>query len=341
MKKVLLHLWVSMSLFVIPSTAFRPQSLTVTRRITSTSSTILCAVAENSSDDLKTGYKLGSYMLAATGAFLLSMPDRTGRTLVASKVGGATGYGLAAGLCYILEGAYDNNRLGSDTYKRLNLGLFAFMVLGLFAIPGEAGFLPSAVGAMIMSVLLTVVRLYGVALAWKGWEYGVGAGSLKGLWDEIVNGTKETVKGLRVKNQRKALTYRNMLFLILMGSISSFFDGIFLLRYLKEFGKSLFEVSLKVSAVGRLLMITTMVYSLKDAAERDRLTGTTFIQLNLLVGTWAVFVGLGQAAFPYGFAANRGVEMFAIGLPFLIKAFKSQKEKLEKESSKEENPFER
>jgi hypothetical protein len=212
------------------------------------------------------------------------------------------------------------------------------MVLGLFAIPGEAGFLPSAVGAMIFSVLLTVVRLYGVALAWKGWEYGVGAGSLKGLWGEIVNGTTETVKGLRVKHQKKSLTYRNVLLLILMGSISSFFDAIFLLRYLKEFGTSLFEVSLKVSAVGRLLMITTMVYSLKDAAERDRLTGTTFIQLNLLVGTWAVIVGLGQAAFPYGFAANRGVEMFAIGLPFLIKAFKSQKEKLEKISSKEDKP---
>jgi hypothetical protein len=104
MKKVLFHLWVCTSLLVIPTgtTAFRPQSLTVTRRISPTSSTILCAVTESPSDDLKAGYKLGSYMLAATGSFLLSMPDRTGRTLVASKVGGASGYGLAAGLCCIL-----------------------------------------------------------------------------------------------------------------------------------------------------------------------------------------------------------------------------------------------
>lgn len=233
------------------------------------------------------------------------------------------------------EGAYDNNRLGSDTYKRLNLGLFAFMVVGLFAIPGEAGFLSSAIGAIILSILLTIVRLYGVALAWRGWECGVGDNSLKALWNEIVNGTKETVKGLRVKDQKKALTYRNLLVLIVVGSVSSFFDGIFLLRYLKEFGKSLFDVSLKISAVARLSMITTMVYSLKDAAERDRLTGTTFIQLNLLVGTWAVLVGLGQAIFPYGFAANRGVEMFAIGLPFLIKALKSQKEKTDGKATKE------
>ena len=87
-------------------------------------------------------------------------------------------------------------------------------------------------------------------------------------------------------------------------------------------------------------MITTVVYSLKDAAERDRLTGTTFIQLNLLVGAWAVLVGLGQAVFPYGFAANRGVEMFAIGLPFLIKALKSQKEKTEGEAVREAKPTE-
>lgn len=213
------------------------------------------------------------------------------------------------------------------------------MVVGLFAIPGEAGFLPSAIGAMVLSVLLTVLRLYGAALAWKGWEHGVGDASSKGLWSEIVTGTKETMKGLRVQDQKKALTYRNLLVLIVIGAISSFFDGIFLLRYLKEFGKSLFDVTLKVSAVARLLMITTMVYSLKDAAERDRLTGTTFIQLNLLVGTWAVLVGFGQAVFPYGFAANRGVEMFAIGLPFLIKAFKSQKEKTEKEiSTKNDGP---
>lgn len=231
------------------------------------------------------------------------------------------------------EGAYDNNRLGSDTYKRLNLGLFAFMVVGLFAIPGEAGFLPSAIGAMVISVLLTVLRLYGAALAWKGWEHGVGDSSLNKLWSEFVNGTREMIKGLRVQDQKKALTYRNMLVLIVFGTISSFFDGIFILRYMKEFNRSLFDVTLKLSAVGRLLMISTMIYSLKDAAERDRLTGTTFIQLNVLVGTWAVLVGLGQAVFPFGFAANHGVEMFAFGLPFLIKALKSQKEKTETKKS--------
>jgi hypothetical protein len=31
-----------------------------------------------------------------------------------------------------------------------------------------------------------------------------------------------------------------------------------------------------------------MIYSLKDAGERDRLKETTFIQLNYMVGLWAM-----------------------------------------------------
>jgi type IV secretory pathway TrbD component len=74
-------------------------------------------------------------------------------------------------------------------------------------------------------------------------------------------------------------------------------------------------------------MISTMVYSLKDAAERDRLAGTTFIQMNVMVGLWAVLVGLGVSL---GYSAYTGVEMYAFAIPFFIKALKSQKEKHEK-----------
>ena len=77
-------------------------------------------------------------------------------------------------------------------------------------------------------------------------------------------------------------------------------------------------------------MISTMIYSLKDAAERDRLTGTTFIELNVMVGLWAILVALGQGFYPNGFAAYRGVEMFAFSIPFLTKAYKSVLEKREK-----------
>jgi len=70
-----------------------------------------------------------------------------------------------------------------------------------------------------------------------------------------------------------------------------------------------------------------MIYSLKDAAERDRLTGTTFIQMNVMTGLWAILVGLGQSVRLLDVTLSRGVEMFAFSIPFLTKALKSQIEK--------------
>lgn len=83
--------------------------------------------------------------------------------------------------------------------------------------------------------------------------------------------------------------------------------------------------------MGRLFLIASMIYTLKDAAERDRLSGTTFIRLNVMVGAWSALVGLGQSIYPLGFAAHRGVEMYAFSLPFFTKALKGAKEKDEKE----------
>lgn len=87
--------------------------------------------------------------------------------------------------------------------------------------------------------------------------------------------------------------------------------------------------------MGRLFLVSTMIYSLKDAAERDRLTGTTFVQMNVMVGMWATLVAIGQSIFPLGFSASRGIEMFALSLPFYLKALRSMKERsdMKKEAS--------
>jgi hypothetical protein len=77
-----------------------------------------------------------------------------------------------------------------------------------------------------------------------------------------------------------------------------------------------------------------MIFSLKDAAERDRLTGTTFIQLNRLIGAWAVTVAAGQTLTTGSrVAAYRGIEMAAFGSLFFIKAWKSVREKKGQEAS--------
>jgi hypothetical protein len=104
-----------------------------------------------------------------------------------------------------------------------------------------------------------------------------------------------------------------------------------------------------------------MIYSLKDAAERDSLSGTTFIQMNYMVAIWALLgelgtiiwplgtkqvclagvhhltsnllcvlflsaVGIGQAVIPLGFNFQR-VEMISISLLFFVKGYKGQLKK--------------
>ena len=50
----------------------------------------------------------------------------------------------------------------------------------------------------------------------------------------------------------------------------------------------MFDISLQWSGVARLFLISTVMFSLKDLADRDPMTtGTTFIKLNLMVGAWA------------------------------------------------------
>lgn len=279
---------------------------------------------------LSKGYRVAQYAFCSAAGMIFCMPDRTLTTLLATKWGGSAGFAIAAGLCRILRMANEQDRLASDTYKRLNLGLLGFTGLGLTAVPGEAAFLNSSRAAMVMAGFLMVLRLFGTVLAFTGWKRGVTDGTPNGMLAELVQGTKDTVKGFKVEFSKKALTYRNCMLIVCLGIVSSFMEGLFNIRYQKEFTRTWFEISLQWSAVARLFMIATMIYSLKDAAERDRLTGTTFIELNVMVGAWAVLVGLGQAVYPLGFAAYRGVEMFAFSLPFFLKAYKSLKEKVAK-----------
>jgi hypothetical protein len=53
-------------------------------------------------------------------------------------------------------------------------------------------------------------------------------------------------------------------------------------------GKSLFDISLQWSGVARLFLVSVMIYNLKHLADQEKMTtGTLFIKLNLIVGTWA------------------------------------------------------
>lgn len=129
--------------------------------------------------------------------------------------------------------------LASDTRKRLNLGLALFFSIGLFAVPGEAAFSKTFATALLLSCLLTISRVYGLLLSVSGWKRGILLSNgnnnnrsleIRDFYNELVKGMKSTLTGLRVRYRKKALTYRNLLLLILMGVFSSFMEGIFDLR---------------------------------------------------------------------------------------------------------------
>jgi len=74
-------------------------------------------------------------------------------------------------------------------------------------------------------------------------------------------------------------------------------------------------------------MISTIIYTLKDAAERKRLSGTTFIQLNFMLGLWAAAVGVSEGLFKGTFVIRKALAMLMVSGPFFIKGFQSYEEK--------------
>ena len=186
-------------------------------------------LAENNGDgdttkikqsSLAVRYTTASYLYLTTFLALLLSPNRIHTISLGAKVGGACGYGIAAGVCYILKGATVHDRLGSDTYKRLNVGMVLFALLGGFVFPGEASFFPTFRGALLLYALMTVSKLVGGLVAYRGWTTGVNGWSLsasehkgfKGMMVELYRGAKETWVGF--KNENKEANIYRLLFVI-------------------------------------------------------------------------------------------------------------------------------
>jgi hypothetical protein len=266
---------------------------------------------------------IAKYLLAATSLLIFVTPDRSFRILLRQQWSGGAGYACAAALFDILQSAHAQGWQSSDTYKRLHMAVALFSLMSLPAIPGEAGFFRLNQQGPVLS-LLTAVRSIGALVALWGWKASI---QKTHVVQELRGGIVNTLKGLRVRDGKKALTYRNSFLIVLGAALSSFFQGRFLRSYQQEFLKTNFQISLKWSAVARLAMVAVMIYTLKDAAERDRLAGTTFIQLNVLVGLVAVVAGLGQAAYPVTTAARNGALFFLCSVLFFVKAFQGQTSK--------------
>ena len=178
--------------------------------------------------DLTRKYNTTSLLFMIVSVIIALMPDRT--VQLASKVGGAAGYGLASGVSRILAGATNRNRLDSDTYKRLNMGLFGFSLVSLVAIPGEAAFLPTFGMAVLLLSCMQLVKGLGLTVANEGWRRGVDPENNgldpKQIMGELGNGTKSNLGGL-YNTPRTGFMYLLCFLFSLAGGLSSYMEGRF------------------------------------------------------------------------------------------------------------------
>jgi hypothetical protein len=206
--------------------------------------------------------------LAWTLTSLVAFLKTSNNDIVTALVSIDPGPLLAAGFAYILIGACQNDRLSSDTYKRLNLMLATFGFVGLLVGQnrGELWIITSVI-AMINSI-----KGYGYGI--KGWKLTESVSPIV----DMMEGCKANVKCLlRVPNER-SVGY--LLATLFVGSVP--------LCMLKS------GIKLSVVSYTTLAMLAATTLTLKDAADRGRLEGTTFIELNAMTAT--VFAQLSGAS---------------------------------------------
>lgn len=185
----------------------------------------------------------------------------------------------AAVILYILKGAAIHDRLGSDTYKRLNLAVIAFALVQLAIPTGTLG-LSLALALKVPGFLSLVNGIKGYGYGCLGWDK---AKEMTTVLVDFKEGVQSTLKGMTVI---KAKSVGYIIGTLIMGSMS--------LIKSKELAALLFFPSVtdtpatalmiftKLSKMARLGVVATIMYTLKDASDRDRLSGTTFVQLNFL-----------------------------------------------------------
>lgn len=214
------------------------------------------------------GYKAMTMLYIAVEVFSASK-----RVPVNTLLGITSYIAMPAGLSYILISATKHDRLGSDTYKRLNLSLLEYAVIGLFVIALSGGGNPILKVAYIMTLINTIKGYtYGVV----GWDKKSGTDT---LLQDFTRGTVSTIKGIcSVPKNTTSFGYLAATLMVISMKILKLKDVI--VAFLSSIAAN--DIAMLLARFNRLSLLALMIYTLKDAADRERLGGTTFIQLNYL-----------------------------------------------------------
>ena len=189
---------------------------------------------------------------------------------------------MPAGLSYIMVSAAKHDRLGSDTYKRINLSLLKYSILGISVIKLSGGGNPILKVAYLITLINTI----------KGYAYGVlGLDKKSGsdtLLQDFLKGIQSTFKGIcSVPKNLKSVGYLAATLFVMAMKLLKLKEIIFAVQS----SVASKEIAMSLARFNRLSLLALMIYTLKDAADRDRLSGTTFIQLNYLCAFVLAIVG--------------------------------------------------
>jgi hypothetical protein len=224
-------------------------------------------------DRLEAGYQITSLVFAGTGLLHLV---RKGLNFWALYYA-LCGPGLVAGVSYILKDAASNDRLASDTSKRLNLSLLAYGVLGLSlpVLDREHFLVPFFIAPPLLATI-NAIKGYGYGVL--GWDKSK---HVCAVFPDLQEGFTSTFKSL-TKFRKESLDYLLMTTMVVAMTAVKLKETVELLLNSGGETASPLMLASRVSRLARLILFSGVLWSLKDAADRDRLSDTAFVQLNYL-----------------------------------------------------------
>lgn len=222
------------------------------------------------------GYKIVSALYGVSGLASLFLIDAPRLLLIQA----ASGPLLAAGFAHILSDAASNDRLKSETYKRLNLVLGQYGLIGLIAAFFVKQLRQQPLLWIIPSLIAMVNSIKGYGYGLKGWEL-----EKTSAVDDLVQGTKTSIKCLlSVPKNISSAGY--LAATLTMGTLTTL-KLLEILQLVVQTGISdsynSAVIGTRVLRYSKLTLLTAATFTLKDAADRGRLQGTTFVELNYMV----------------------------------------------------------
>ena len=241
----------------------------------------------------------------AAGPLSLSFVNKLMNAMKFVFAGGS--YTLSS-ILWILQGAASNDRLSSDTYKRLNIAGVAY---GLVSLLISCLCIPSAMLSSLPVLVWNVSLLLMTVNCIKGYGYGVwdwekkkkkpgnSSSLMSELVDDFCNGLRSIIPTIFRQNQKVRDTQDGVYAtaVVWFGGWAIIKNVGFLVSWIQSVtnpSSSLSGVYNGMSNIARFGILSTIVYTLSDASSRQRLNGSTFIKLGF--DTSIAFLTLGLSS---------------------------------------------